>query len=99
LFIFILNSNIETLGNLKELNIYNNQLTLLEGMENFVNLIKNNEKIIKGLYYDFIDSNDFTELNYLFCNLLICNNKIDDYIEKIEKMIIELNGFQKYVLK
>jgi hypothetical protein len=26
-------------------------------------------------------------------------NKINEYIEKIEQMIIELNGFEKYVLK
>jgi hypothetical protein len=27
------------------------------------------------------------------------NDKIDEYIEEIEQIIKELNGFQKYVLK
>jgi hypothetical protein len=37
----------------------------------------------------------------LFDKLLKCKNKnkIDEYIEEIEKMIKELNGFQKCVLK
>jgi hypothetical protein len=39
-------------------------------------------------------------LNDLFKNLIKCyDNKIDEYIENLEKMIRELNGFQKYVLK
>jgi hypothetical protein len=53
------------------------------------------------LYYNFVDYKDHIELNDLFVNLVKFknNNKIDKYIEKIEKMIKELNGFQKYVLK
>jgi hypothetical protein len=37
-------------------------------------------------------------LNDLFVNL-IKNNNFDEYIEKIEKIICELSGFQNYVLK
>jgi internalin A len=93
--------SVENLNNLKALYCYDNLLTSLEGIENLTNLIKNNKKIIKELNYDFIDSDDYIELNDLFNNLIKCknNNKIDKNIENIEKMIIELNGFQKYVLK
>jgi hypothetical protein len=39
-------------------------------------------------------------LNNLFNNLIKCDdNKIYKFIENVEKMIIELSGFQKYVLK
>jgi hemerythrin superfamily protein len=53
------------------------------------------------MLYNFINSNDFIKLKKLFDNLIKCknNNKINKYIEEIEKMIIELNGFQNYVLK
>jgi Leucine-rich repeat (LRR) protein len=92
---------IENLVNLKDLNCCYNKLVLLEGIENLVNLIKNNKKIIKGLYYNFADFGDYIELNDLFVNLIKCKNddKINEYIEKIEQMIIKLNGFSKYVLK
>jgi Leucine-rich repeat (LRR) protein len=93
----IAHSNIKKLGdlgnliNLKKLFCYNNQLTSLEGIENLVKLIKN-KKQIKIMKYNFIDSNDYIELNNLFDNLIKCDdNKI---VENIEKMIIELNGFQ-----
>jgi hypothetical protein len=66
-----------------------------------VKLIKNKKQIIYIMRYNFIDSNEYIELNDLFDNLIKCknNNKIDEYIKEIEQMIIELNGFQKYVLK
>jgi hypothetical protein len=65
-----------------------------------VKLIKNNKKIKNNIKCNFTDSDDYIGLNNLFVNLLKCyNNKIDEYIEEIEKMIKELNGFQKYVLK
>jgi Leucine-rich repeat (LRR) protein len=95
---------IENLINLKYLHCYNNQLTSLEGIENFIKLIKNN-KMQNKINYNFTDSNDYIELNNLFNNLIDnlikCenNDKIDEYIEEIEQMIIELNGFQNYVLK
>jgi hypothetical protein len=40
-------------------------------------------------------------LNDLFNNLTKPknDNKIDEYIEEMEKIINELNGFQKYILK
>jgi hypothetical protein len=72
----------------------------LEGIEILVKLIKN-KNIIK-MSCDFIDSNDYIELNDLLIKLFKCenNNEIDEYIDKIEKTIIELDGiFQKYVLK
>jgi hypothetical protein len=50
--------------------------------------------------YNFIDSNDFVELEEIFDNLI--KSKINDFdksIIKIEKNIEELNGFQNYVLK
>jgi hypothetical protein len=64
-------------------------------------LIKNNKNMIGNMSYNFVDSNDYIELNDLFVNLIECenNNKIKEYIEEIEKMIIELGGFQNYVLK
>jgi hypothetical protein len=66
-----------------------------------VKLIKNNKNIINDMSHNFIDSNDYIELNNLFVNLIKCknNNRIDKYIDKIEQMIKELNGFQNYVLK
>jgi hypothetical protein len=50
------------------------------------------------LLYDFIDHVDYVELNDLFLNLIKYKND-DESIENIEKIIIELNGFQQYVLK
>jgi hypothetical protein len=66
-----------------------------------VELIKNNKNIknyIKyDMNYDFIDYDDYIELNNLFGNLIKCDdNEIDEYVENIMK---ELNGFQNYVLK
>jgi Leucine-rich repeat (LRR) protein len=91
---------IENLVDLKELYCSNNQLTSLEGIENLVKLIKNNKQIKNNIKYNFIDSDDYIELNDLFGNLIECDDdKIDEYIEEMEKMINELNGFQKYVLK
>jgi Leucine-rich repeat (LRR) protein len=91
---------IVNLVNLKYLNCSNNQLTSLGGIENFIKLIKNNKNILKNIGYEFIDSNDFVELQELFNNLIKSEiNDVDEYIIKIEKMIIELNGFSKYVLK
>jgi hypothetical protein len=64
-------------------------------------LIKNNKKIKNGIIYEFIDYGDYIELYNLFRNLLACKNedKINEYIEEIEQMIIELNGFEEYILK
>jgi Leucine-rich repeat (LRR) protein len=91
---------IENLVNLDMLCCYNNQFTSLEGIENLVKLIKNNKNITKNIRYNFIDSDDYIELNDLFINLTKCdNNKIDEYIEEIEQMIIKLYGFQKCVMK
>jgi Leucine-rich repeat (LRR) protein len=88
---------IDNLINLKHLSCNNNQLTSLEGIENLVKLIKNNKQIKNHIKYDFIDSDDYIELNDLFKNLIKCDDdKIYEYIENIIK---ELNGFQKYVLK
>jgi hypothetical protein len=81
-------SNIEILGNLenlinvKELYYYDNFLTSSEGIEN-------------NIRYDFVDSDDYIELNDLFENLI----KYDDNIENIERMINKLYGFQKCILK
>jgi hypothetical protein len=63
----------------------------LEGIEKLTKLIKKNNKIIM-LYYDFGDFDVHIELKDLFDNLLKCKNKdkINKYIEQIEKMIIEL---------
>jgi hypothetical protein len=75
-------------------------LTSLEGIEILTKLIKNNKQIKNNIIYNFIDSDDYIELNELFKNLIKCDdNKIDTYIEEIEKMIGNLNGFQKCVLK
>jgi internalin A len=93
---------IENLINLGEFYCNNNQLTSLEGIENFVKLIKNNKNITKNINNNcnFIDSNDYIELQELFNNLIISEiDNIDESIIKIEKMIIKLNGFQNYVLK
>jgi hypothetical protein len=101
---------IENLINLKYLNCEKNFLISLEGIEILIKLIKNNKKIKNDIIYTFIDSYDsydsydsadYIELKDLFDNLIKCknNNKIDEYIEKIEQMIVELNGFQNYVLK
>jgi Leucine-rich repeat (LRR) protein len=88
---------IENLVNLESLYCHDNQLTSLEGIESLVKLIKNNKQIKNNIECNFIDSDDYIELNDLFDNLIKCdNNKIDKNIEKIIK---ELNGFQKYVLK
>jgi hypothetical protein len=92
---------------LKELNCQDNQLALLEGIESFINLIKNNKKIRKKLYYDFVDSDDsddsddFIEFKKLFDSLIKCkkNDEINKYIEEIEKMLVKINGFQQYILK
>jgi hypothetical protein len=65
-----------------------------------VNLIKNNKQIKNNTKCNFIDSNDFTELQELFDNLSESDiDNIDESIIKIEQMIIKLNGFQNYVLK
>jgi internalin A len=91
--------NLNSLLFLKEL-YCNNQLTSLEGIEKIVNLIKNNKQLKNNIIYNFIDSDDYIELNDLFRNLIKCDdNKINKYIEQIEQIIKELNGFQKYVLK
>jgi hypothetical protein len=72
----------------------------LEGIESLVKLIKNHKQIKNNTKCNFIDSNDFTELQELFENLIKSKiNNVDKFIIKIEKMIIELNGFQNYVLK
>jgi hypothetical protein len=85
------------LVNLKELNCEDNQLTSLEGIKHLTNLIKNNNQIKYKITYNFIDLYDNIELNDLFENLIKCdNNKIN---ENIEKIIKDLNGFQKYVFK
>jgi hypothetical protein len=69
-------------------------------MESLVKLIKNNKQIKNKIKYNFIDSDDYIELNDLFGNLIKCDdNEINKYIEQIEQIIKELNGFQKYVLK
>jgi predicted DNA-binding ArsR family transcriptional regulator len=56
---------------------------------------------MNNITYNFIDSNDFIELNDLFNNLVQYKNddKLDEYIKKIEQMIEESNGFKNYVLK
>jgi Leucine-rich repeat (LRR) protein len=91
---------IENLVNLEVLYSYHNKLTSLEGIGIFVKLIKNNKKIKRNLQCHFMDF-DYIELNDLFNNLLACKNedKINEYIEEIEQMIIELNGFEEYILK
>jgi hypothetical protein len=68
--------------------------------------IKNKKNIINifffiNIFYNFTDSDDYIELNDLFNHLIKCKNYGDfyKYIQKIEQMIIELNGFQNYVLK
>jgi hypothetical protein len=65
-----------------------------------VKLIKNNKQIKNNIECNFIDFYDFIELEELFDNLVESDiYNIDESIIKIEKMIIELNGFSKYVLK
>jgi guanylate kinase len=86
------------------LNCWNNQLTSLEGIENLIKLIKNNKQIKNkknNIMCNFIDADDYIELKNLFKNLIDCkkNKKVNKLIEKIEEMIIKLNGFEKYVLK
>jgi internalin A len=91
---------IENLVNLSYFNCKNNQLTSLEGIEIFVKLIKNNKNIKKNMEYNFSNSNDYIELQKLFDNLIKSKiNNVDESIIEIEKMIIELNGYQNYVLK
>jgi Leucine-rich repeat (LRR) protein len=92
---------IENLINLKELFCSDNQLTSLEGIESLVKLIKNNKQIKNKIKYTFIDADDYIELNNLFENLINCkkNRKVNNLIGKIEQMIYELKGFEKYVLK
>jgi Leucine-rich repeat (LRR) protein len=92
---------IENLINLNKLYCYDNQLTSLEGIEIFVKFIKNNKQTIHNIKYDFIDIDDYVELKELFHNLIKSENgrQFNKYIKKIEKMIVELNGFQNYVLK
>jgi guanylate kinase len=79
-------------------------LTSLEGIENLIKLIKNNKQIKNkknNIMCNFIDADDYIELKNLFKNLIDCkkNKKVNKLIEKIEEMIIKLNGFEKYVLK
>jgi hypothetical protein len=63
-------------------------------------LIKNNNNMLNHISVNFIDSDDYIELVNLFDELVKCKyNTIDECIDKIEKMIITSNGFQKYVLK
>jgi Leucine-rich repeat (LRR) protein len=85
---------IENFGNLQSLYCNNNQLTSLEGIENLVKLIKNNKKILYTLQYNFIDSDDYIELNNLLDNLIKCKtyDKLNEYIEEIEQMIIKYNN-------
>jgi Leucine-rich repeat (LRR) protein len=101
---------IENVVNLKILSCNNNKLTSLEGIKNVVNLIKNSKdkKYIINISYNFIKSdsyveleNDYIKFEELFDKLMKCfnQNEINEYIEKIEKMIIELKDFEKYVLK
>jgi hypothetical protein len=71
----------------------------LEGIENLIKLIKNNNIILNDLCYNFIDQIDYMELNILFDDLVICKDKNNEKIEQIEKMIVKLNGFQKCILK
>jgi Leucine-rich repeat (LRR) protein len=97
---------IENLVNLEILHCNHNQITSLKGIENLTKFIKNNNEL-HGLCYAFINFNDFDdcddnfELKFLFDSLIKSKNinETNDYITKIEQMIIELNGFQQYVLK
>jgi hypothetical protein len=62
--------------------------------------MKNKNNIVNDMIVQFVDSDDYIELNDLFKNLIKCDvNKINKYIEEIERMIIRLNGFTKCVLK
>jgi uncharacterized protein YfkK (UPF0435 family) len=91
---------IENLINLYILHCKNNQLTSSEGIENLIKLTKNKKKILHKLYFDFIDCDDYFELNDLFDNLVKCKKNYSiKYIQEIEQMIKELNGYKKYVLK
>jgi hypothetical protein len=89
---------IENLINLEYFDCDNNKLTSLEGIEIFIKLIKNNKIIKNKLYYYFTDYDDYSELNDLFDNVYKFDND-NEYIEEIEQMIIELNGFEEYILK
>jgi hypothetical protein len=99
---------------LEYLHCHNNQLTSLECIENLIKLIKNNPKIKNGLKYNFIDVDDYIELNNLFDIFVrtdynynkhvICEDyneyAFEEAIIVLEKMIFELNRkYQKYVLK
>jgi hypothetical protein len=71
------------------------------------NILKNmTDNILKHLNYDFTNydfsnCNEYIELTNLFSALFVSENedKIDQYIERIEQMIIELRGFENYILK
>jgi Leucine-rich repeat (LRR) protein len=92
---------------LKELEIlfcFDNKIKILELITNLTNFIKNKGKIPNHVKYgDFIDTYKFVELKIIFDNLLKCKNEsvfiINEYIEKIEKMIIYFDNFQKFILK
>jgi nitrate/nitrite-specific signal transduction histidine kinase len=102
---------IKNLNSFEKLDCLNNQLTSLEGIEHFIKLIKNNKYNKNNIMYNFIDTDDYVELNNLFENLIeiLINFRINiednKLIEKIEQMICELKelnklkGFEKYVLK
>jgi hypothetical protein len=62
-----------------------------------IGLIEINNIESYNMRVNFVDSEDYVEINYLFNNLF--NHKNNNKIDKIKKMIKELNGFQKYVLK
>jgi Leucine-rich repeat (LRR) protein len=85
------------LVNLRALNCCNNQLTSLEGIETLIGLIKINKIESYNISVNFVDSDDYVKLTYLFDDLLKYKN--NDKFDEIKKMIIELNGFQNYVLK
>jgi hypothetical protein len=106
--------NLNNFQSLEYLYCHNNQLTTLECIEKLIKLIKNNPKIKNGLRYNFIDADDYVELNNLFDTFVRTNYNYNEHaicegyneyafeetIIILEKMIFELNrGFQKYVLK
>jgi Leucine-rich repeat (LRR) protein len=94
---------IENLSNLKILLYNSNQISQLEGITNFTKLMKNNF-VITNINYHFIDCYESNELCELFNKILYSRFLKNFYtsnkhIKKLEQMIVELNGFEKYVLK
>jgi Leucine-rich repeat (LRR) protein len=90
---------IENLVNLEYLYYKHNQLTTIKCIEVFIKLLKNNKKIVSYIHFDTIDFKDYIELIKLFSKFYKLDEssiKFDEYIDEMEKIILDFNMKTSY---